>query len=92
MNQLLIAREEILLVSSSICRGLHLACSGGCVLAGPAKTSYKLLCTMHILGNNIIFPKPRTDQIMFKPTCCIQDNMSVINRFLQLLSRGFTLE
>lgn len=91
MNQLLIAREETLLVNSSVCRGLHRACSGGRALAGPVKTSYKLLCTMHSLGN-IIFPKPRSDQITLKPPRCIPDNMSVINRFLQLLSSGFPLE
>lgn len=61
------------------------------MLPGPVKSSYKLLCTLHILGNNILFPNPQGDQIMFKPACCIADNMSVFNRFLQVLNRGFTL-
>lgn len=94
INQLLVVYKEILLVNSSICREVHnaCACSGSCALAGPVKTSYKLLCTSHVLRNNIIFPKPQGDQITFKPACCISDKMSVINCFLQLLNRGFTLE
>lgn len=57
----------MLLVNSSVCRDLHNACAcfGGWALAGPVKTSYKLLCTSRVLGNNIIFPKTaeRSDSV-----------------------------
>ena len=47
INQLLIVCWEMLLVNSSVCGDLHSACarSGGRALAGPVKTSYKLLRT-----------------------------------------------